>query len=66
MIKQFADTKSQDSAVLKQYSYNTVEGTGDVSKLLEKCLKNAKEQQALSDIIIQFLDHFSQNIQETN
>ncbi|MGG0657724.1 methyl-accepting chemotaxis protein [Rummeliibacillus pycnus] len=63
MIKQSADTISQDSAVLQQYSYNTVEGTNDVSKLLEKCLKNAKEQQALSDKIVQFMDHFSQNLQ---
>lgn len=63
MIKQSADTISRDSAILQQYSNSTVEGTGNVSELLAKCLVNGKEQQKLSDNIIQFMEHFSQDLQ---
>lgn len=63
MIKQSADTISRDSAILQQYSDTTVEGAGNVSELLAKCLVNGKEQQKLSDNIIRFMDHFSQDLQ---
>lgn len=63
MIKKSADTISRDIGVLQRFSNSTVEGTGNVSELLAKCLVNAKEQQKLSDNIIRFMNHFSKDLQ---